>query len=155
MAAPTYASVGHLYAFDNTEERYRLAILGCRAKGHRGGRLFDPSTSRGWVKKQKGKYHDALTKHARVTPLIVETTGAISDRSLRLVAHLAHRAKGKHARDGTVYGRSRTSARSFFVHHTQRISMAAAYGDVKGIHESVRGLKQRAAAGRLGHAARA
>ena len=71
------------------------------------------------------------------------------------VAHLAHRAKGKHARDGTVYGRSRTSARSFFAHHTQRISMAAAYGDVKGIHESVRGLKQRAAAGRLGHAARA
>ena len=27
------ASVGHLYAFGNTEEKYRVAVLGCRRRG--------------------------------------------------------------------------------------------------------------------------
>ena len=68
-------------------------------------------------------------------------------RTLRSIGHLAKRARGKNARDGTKYGRSRTSARSFYVHHTQRLSMAAACGDiVHGIFESLRGLKQRAVA---------
>ena len=62
------------------------------------------------------------------------------------IGHLAKRARGKHARDGTKYGRSRTSARSFYVHHTQRLSMAAACGDVHGIFDSLRGRKQRAVA---------
>ena len=29
----TVADVGHLYAFGNTEERYRIKILGCKGKG--------------------------------------------------------------------------------------------------------------------------
>ena len=27
------ASVGHLYAFGNTEEKYRVMVLGCRRRG--------------------------------------------------------------------------------------------------------------------------
>ena len=83
----------------------------------------------------------------RRTPLIVEATGAISSRSLRYVSFLAQRARGKHARDGTVYGRNRMSATSFFVHHTQRISKAAAMGDVYGIHSVIGAAKQLLAAG--------
>ena len=55
---------------------------------------------------------------------------------------MAKRGRGKRARDGTKYGLSLTSARSFYVHHTQRISMAAACGDVNGIFTSLGGLKQ-------------
>ena len=107
---------------------------------------LDHSTGRGWVRAQPGKYAHALSQGARVTPVIVETSGAISPRSLKAIGHLAKRARGKHARDGTKYGRSRTSARSFYVHHTQRLSMAAACGDVHGIFDSLRGRKQRAVA---------
>ena len=37
----------------------------------------------------------------------------------------------------TRYGKSRASATSYFVHHAQRISMAASIGDVKGIHKRI------------------
>ena len=47
-----------------------------------------------------------------------------------------------------VYGRSRTSARTFYQHHTQQLSMAAAIGDVMGIHKAVQNKKQAIAAGR-------
>ena len=39
---------------------------------------------------------------------------------------LEQRAKGAGASDRTKYGTSRCSARSYVVHHTQRISLAAA-----------------------------
>ena len=48
---------------------------------------------------------------------------------------------------------NRASATSFFVHHTQRLSKSAACGDIDGIHDSVRGLKQRMAAGSAARAA--
>ena len=140
------ADVGHMYAFGNTEERYRAAILGVKFKGRKRDGPLNHSTGRGWVRAQPGKYAHALSQGARVTPVIVETSGAISPRSLKAIGHLAKRARGKHARDGTKYGRSRTSARSFYVHHTQRLSMAAACGDVHGIFDSLRGRKQRAVA---------
>ena len=34
------------------------------------------------------------------------------------------------------------SATHFYTHHVQRLSMAAAIGDVKAIHENLTGLKQ-------------
>ncbi|KOO31680.1 NAD-dependent glycerol-3-phosphate dehydrogenase, partial [Chrysochromulina tobinii] len=41
----TVADVGHLYAFGNTEERYRIKILGCKGKGVLGvDRPFDHTT---------------------------------------------------------------------------------------------------------------
>ena len=54
---------------------------------------------------------------------------------------------GKHARDDTRYGRNRMSATSYYVHHTQRLSRAAAWGDVNGIHESVKSARQHLMAG--------
>ena len=108
---------------------------------------FDHYTRKGWVRRHDGKYARALALGARVTPLIVETTGAIEAHSLKFIAHLSKRARGKRARDGTRYGRVRMSTRSFYVHHTQRISMAAVLGDVVGVHESLRGMKQRMIAG--------
>ena len=83
---------------------------------------------------------------------IIESTGAINARSLKSIGHLAKRARGKNARDGTLYGRSRTSARSFYLHHTQRLSKAAACGDMNGIFEKIRGLKQHAVARGSGNA---
>ena len=70
--------------------------------------------------------------------------GAVSPRTLAYVDYCSRRARGKHARDGTKYGRSRMSTRSFYTHHTQRLSFAAAVGDVMGISkEIIRHMKQR------------
>ena len=64
-------------------------------------------------------------------------------RTLSHVDYLSRRARGKHARDGTKYGRSRMSTRSFYAHHTQRLSIAAAMGEVMGISKEIRHAKQR------------
>ena len=57
----TVADVGHLYAFGNTEERYRIKILGCKGKGVLGvDRPFDHTTKVGSVKERAGDYDDAL-----------------------------------------------------------------------------------------------
>jgi hypothetical protein len=139
-------SVGHLYAFGNTEERLRVGILGIRGMGRKKHGPLNHYTGRGWVQAQPGKYRHALAQGARVCPLITETTGAVSPRSLVYVAHLARRARGKHGRDGTRYGALRRSASSFYIHHTQRISRAAALGNVKGLLDVIRSRKQALAA---------
>ena len=57
----TVADVGHLYAFGNTEERYRIKILGCKGKGTLGvDRPFNHATKVGSVKERTGDYDDAL-----------------------------------------------------------------------------------------------
>ena len=53
------------------------------------------------------------------------------------------RAKGARARDSTVYGGSSTSAKSFFVHHTQQLAAAAQVGDAKGIRKKITEMKMR------------
>ena len=52
------------------------------------------------------------------------------------------RAQGKGARDTTKYGRSRTSARSYFRHHTERIAMAAKLGDANAIYKDIQSRRQ-------------
>ena len=84
--------------------------------------------------------------------VILENSGAISPRSLGYIASLARRARGKGARDGTKYGRSRTSTRSFYVHHTQLLSVAAAIENVRGLHKAVQNKKQAHANGVAGTA---
>ena len=82
-------------------------------------------TGRGFVQHHDGQYRDAIVnKGSRVIPMIVETLGGVAPHSLAYVGYLAKRAKGKTSKDGTRYGTSRTSTTSFFVHHTQRISVA-------------------------------
>ena len=61
----------------------------------------------------------------------------IAPRSLQVVSFHARRARGKHGRDETRYGKSRASATNYYTHHAQRISMAASIGDVKGIHKRI------------------
>ncbi len=60
--------------------------------------------------------------------------------------HPAPRATGEggaRARDSTVYGGSSTSAKSFFVHHTQQLAAAAQVGDAKGIRKKITEMKMR------------
>ena len=69
--------------------------------------------------------------------------------SIHFIRRLALRAKGARARDSTVYGRgsrvelSSTSAKSFFVHHTQQLAAAAQVGDAKGIRKKITEMKMR------------
>ena len=84
-----------------------------------------------------------------MVPAIVEATGGITPHFLAHVSYLSHRAKGKGARDGTKYGTSRTSAKSFFVHHIEQIAVAAVQFDAKAIRKALRAKKQKM----LGYAA--
>ena len=64
--------------------------------------------------------------------------------SIHFIRRLALRAKGARARDRcTVYGGSSTSAKSFFVHHTQQLAAAAQVGDAKGIWKKITEMKMR------------
>jgi hypothetical protein len=57
------------------------------------------------------------------------------------------RAKGARARDSTdapsTEGRTSTSAKSFFVHHTQQLAAAAQVGDAKGIRNKITEMRMR------------
>ena len=55
----TPASVGHSYAFGNTEEKARRLNLGCKARGQP-GQPFSHKTGHGYVKAHRGFYHDAI-----------------------------------------------------------------------------------------------
>ena len=71
----------------------------------------------------------------------------VSEQLFRRQRLRARRAKGKGSRDGTKYGKSRTSAKSFFVHHVERMALAANVFDAKAIRKSMRSQKQRQLAG--------
>ena len=73
--------------------------------------------------------------------------GGIAPSARAHIGWLARRAKGKHARDSTKYGLSRASTKSFYLHHTQRLSLAAVLGDAKGIRRKLNGEKAKRIAG--------
>ena len=52
------------------------------------------------------------------------------------------------SRDATKYGSSRTSPTNFYIHHVQRISVAAVSYDAKAIRKAVCGRKQQLLSGR-------
>ena len=103
----------------------------------RGDKPFCHRKGVGAVAGRKGAYYDALKRRATVIPMIVESFGGISPHTLAYISRLAARTKGARARDGTAYGRSRTSATSFFVHHTQQLAAAAQVGDAKAIRRKI------------------
>ena len=140
------ASVGHLYGFGNTEEKYRVNILGCKARGNKAtDRPFDHSTGAGWVEGRRGDYYDALAnKRSKVAPFIVESYGGIAPHSRAALRRLARRATAKGARDRTIYGETRISTRSFYTHHVQRIVKNVVYYDALNIIEQIGCLKQQA-----------
>jgi hypothetical protein len=59
------------------------------------------------------------------------------------IKRLAARASGARGRDDTVYGKSRTSATSFYVHHVQQLAAAAQVGDAKAIRRKITEHKMR------------
>ena len=84
-----------------------------------------PRAGTGWVKGAGGDYRDALAKGHKVKIVLVETTGGISPHTRAIYRRHARRASAKSARDTTKYGTTRVSTRSFYTHHTQRLSTAA------------------------------
>jgi len=55
------ATVGHLYALGSTEERLRVQVRGCRARGQARDPPFDHKTGRGRVAAHRGSnYFDAI-----------------------------------------------------------------------------------------------
>ena len=78
----------------------------------------------------------------------------IAPHSRAVIARLARRARRKGGRDGAVYGASRTSTRSFYVHHIQQMSVAAQKWGAVAIIEEYKGRRlQRGLAGDHRHGA--
>ena len=141
----TVTSIGNLFAFGSTEEKYRVLILGAKGRGRKGDMPFDHATGRGWVKEVKGHYHDAIfNKHARVVPFIVEAYGGVVPHARAHMRRLAERTQGRNAIDRTRYGSLRVSTRSFYAYHLQQISKAAVMYDARAIRKEVLALKQKA-----------
>ena len=137
--------MGDRFGFGNTEEHYRILTLGCKARGREDDPPFDSTTGKGRVAAVRGHYHDALlVKRNRVVVWLVESTGGIAPQPLARLRRLARSAKVKGARDGTKYGLSRRSPRSYLTHHTQRISAAATRSNAKNMRIQADCIKQRA-----------
>ena len=83
-------------------------------------------------------------KRHLVTPVIVETTGAIHHMAIHRLHVLKRRARGAPKNDRTCYGRSSLSTRSFVAHHSQQISKAAVLGDANEVLKAIHKLKRRA-----------
>ena len=75
---------------------------------------------------------------------IVEATGGITPSFRAHLHRLERRSTGKHATDRTRYGSARTSTKSFYAHHVQRISTAAVKWDAKAIRHQIVCKKQKA-----------
>ena len=126
------ASVGDKFAFGNTEERARLANMGCKQRGFRGQRAFDHTTGQGYVKSQRGHYHDGIfTKRNKFNLLLHETFGGgFSPPAVAKINRLARKAQ-RSGVDRTAY--SPHSRLSFVSHHAERISIAS----VKGVNRAI------------------
>ena len=64
-----------------------------------------------------------------------ETFGGVTEPLRKAVGYLASRATSK--LDRTVYGMSRLSTKSFYLHHIQRLALAAIVGNIKGVRKSI------------------
>ena len=125
-------TVGDRVAFGSTEEKYRLMTLGCQARGRATDPPFDSSTGRGRVEAVHGHYHDALVvKRNKVIVWLVEASGGIAPQPLARLHRNSRLATSRGARDGTKYGLSRLSPRSYLAHHIQRIAFAAVRANAK------------------------
>ena len=141
----TAPSGAHLHQHGATAPKLLESILGVKARGDQGCGRFNPRTNKGHRRGTLGKYHDALhVKRHLVTPVIVETTGAIHHMAIHRLHVLKRRARGAPKNDRTRYGRSPLSTRSFVAHHSQQISKAAVLGDANEVLKAIHKLKRRA-----------
>ena len=79
---------GHLIACGNTEEALVRTVLGLKQRGQP-GEAFNRSTGAGYVRATDGDYADALQKKYGVELFVIESTGALAPRSVRLLKALS------------------------------------------------------------------
>ena len=132
------ASTGHAVGFGNTDEFYRVKVLGTKQSGQPTESPLSHTTGKGYVQAFKGQYDDAfVVKKQMVIVFLVEAgSGGICPQGAKSINHLHERAKG--ARDGTRYGKSNITTKSFRRHHTQRISYAVVSQDATNIAHNVK-----------------
>ena len=142
MSAKTGA---YLHPHGTTAPKLLEGIFGVEERGNPRDGRFDPRTGKGHRAGALGKYHDAHhVKRHLVTPVIVETTGAIHHKAIRRLRVLWKRVRGMPKGDRTRYGHASQSARSYIAHHSQQISKAAVLGDANEVIGAIRKLKRRA-----------
>ena len=138
------ATVGHVHGFGSTYEEYHKTVYGLKQRGSPRDPPFNHKTGKGYVAPHKGHYNDALyVKKLRVVMLLVEALGGIAPPARAHIAKLARRSEGRGATDRTIYGRTRISTKSFYVHHSQMLAKAAVMFDAKAIRKQITCLKQR------------
>ena len=109
-----------------------------------------PQQQRGWLRPERGDYHDALhVKRNSVIAIITEPSGGIAPQGYAHLKMLARTSRLPGGRDGTRYGLSRSSPRSYLTHHMQRISAGIVRANARNILAQVVGVKQRAAVSRV------
>ena len=126
---------GNEYAFGNTEESYRIMILGNKQRSVRGEPDFDPETGEGYVPQRDGDYAPARRAGRCVIPLISEVFGGQTPHAVRFLRELSQVAAKFAARDSTKYTRC---ARTFRTYHGQRISHSIVFADALNIDDAVR-----------------
>ena len=136
---------GHLVAFGNTEEELRAVVFGVTEQD--GPSFRNRSLGVGRVNGRVGAYADALSKHHGVALLHTETTGALALPFVALLRILAGVARRPGTTDSTVYGASRSSTRSFFIHHLASISSAILFFNSVAVQNAAKEISRRIAVG--------
>ena len=111
---------------------FQCSNMGCKQRGFRGQRVFDHTTGQGYVKSQRGHYHDGIfTKRNKFNLLLHETFGGgFSPPAVAKINRLARKAQ-RSGVDRTAYPPH--SRLSFVSHHAERISIAS----VKGVNRAI------------------
>ena len=137
-------SDGHLFAFGNTEDEYKVLVYGTRRRGRRIDGPFNHNTGRGFVDDKVGQYDDAIyCKRNQVSLLLAEDGGGIAPGLQRVLKGSARTAGDrKRGRDGTLYSIHRPSG--YYTHHLRAIATGAALGSARHGNAQIVSKKQRA-----------
>ena len=123
--------MGATRGFGNTEEDLVRTNYGLEAHDSDSDTPFDHATGMGRVAAKRGLYHDCIhVKRNTLLLLISEVYGGINGRGQRFLTRLAHTAGS--ASDAVYYDRAGRMV-SFYVHHSRKISCAAAVGHARVI----------------------
>lgn len=119
--------------------------VGCKARGDASEpamRHEGDDAGQGRVAAHDGHYEPAIAAKRRVTVLVAEVTGAMSDSVVATVAHCEDMAGAAGGSDRTGYGISRTATTSFFTHHLRVLSSAVAWGVGEAVSRAARKSKR-------------
>ena len=118
------ANEGHYLAFGCMAEVLHWQVFGCRSRG--AGSALVHATGVGRVDAHAGYYAEARERGHCVELLITEVLGGVHGSAVRMLRRLERDCSRDGARDGTVYGRSRTAATGFTSHWLRLISASIA-----------------------------